>query len=137
MNARAFFDSNLLVYLFDRADQAKSEVAAAVLRSHAPVVSAQVLSEFYWVTTRKLLCRLPPTTAQAAVAEFANFEVVSLDSTLVSRAIETSQRCELSYWDALIVEAAASAGCEELLTEDLAAGSTLRGVRIVNPFAGM
>ncbi|MDR1151003.1 MAG: PIN domain-containing protein [Bifidobacteriaceae bacterium] len=136
MNARAFFDSNVLVYLFDQANQVKREAATAALNGYAPVVSAQVLSEFYWVTTRKLPHPLAPAMAQEAVTEFANFEVVPLDSALVGRAIETSQRCQLSYWDALIVEAAASAGCEELLTEDLAAGARLRGVRVVNPFAG-
>jgi len=39
------------------------------------------------------------------------------------------------YWDALIVEAAASSGCDRLLTEDMTAGETIRGVQIVNPFA--
>jgi predicted nucleic acid-binding protein len=32
--------------------------------------------------------------------------------------------------------AAASAGCETLYTEDLQAGQTVAGVKIVNPFAG-
>jgi predicted nucleic acid-binding protein len=33
----------------------------------------------------------------------------------------------------LILEAAAFSGCEELWTEDLDTGATLRGVKIVNP----
>ncbi|MDR2564502.1 MAG: PIN domain-containing protein [Bifidobacteriaceae bacterium] len=136
MSVRAFFDSNVLVYLFDQADQAKRTAAARALEAHEPVISAQVLSEFYWVTTRKLAHPLTPGAAQAAVAELSNFEVVPLDSTLVQRAVETSQRHQLSYWDALIVEAAARAGCEVLLTEDLSSGSTLRGVRILDPLAG-
>ena len=40
----------------------------------------------------------------------------------------------LNHWDALIVETASRAGTDRLLTEDLANGSTLRGVAIVNPF---
>jgi predicted nucleic acid-binding protein len=35
----------------------------------------------------------------------------------------------------LIVQAAAAGGCREFLTEDLATGSRLAGVAIVNPFA--
>ena len=34
-----------------------------------------------------------------------------------------------------IVDAAAAAGCRQLLTEDMAAGSRIVGVEIVNPFA--
>ncbi len=40
------------------------------------------------------------------------------------------------YWDALLVATAAEAGCAAILTEDMADGATLFGVRIVNPFAG-
>ena len=36
---------------------------------------------------------------------------------------------------ALLVKAANEAGCDELWSEDFAADTELRGVRIVNPFA--
>jgi predicted nucleic acid-binding protein len=54
---------------------------------------------------------------------------------MVHKAIETSRMAQLSYWDALTIEAAASAGCDRVLTEDLATGSIIRGVRIDNPFS--
>jgi predicted nucleic acid-binding protein len=41
----------------------------------------------------------------------------------------------LSFWDALIVQAALSGGCIELLTEDMQTGRAIAGLRIVNPFA--
>ena len=41
----------------------------------------------------------------------------------------------LSFWDSLIVAAAASAHCTQLLTEDLQPGQTIRGVTVRNPFA--
>lgn len=40
-----------------------------------------------------------------------------------------------SYWDALLVAAAAEAGCRLILTEDLADRTTLGGIAIHNPFA--
>lgn len=46
----------------------------------------------------------------------------------------TARRHQLSYRDALILEAAAHGACGRLLTEDLADGSTIRGVTIENPF---
>jgi predicted nucleic acid-binding protein len=38
-------------------------------------------------------------------------------------------------WDALIVNAAAGAGCAMLLSEDMQDGFTWRGLTIINPLA--
>lgn len=43
-------------------------------------------------------------------------------------------RFHLSWWDALIVAAARSAGCSVLLTEDLQHGQDLDGLQVINPF---
>ena len=48
--------------------------------------------------------------------------------------IEIADRNPLSYCDALILAAASRAGCERLLTEDLADGSMIAGVLVTNPF---
>ena len=59
--------------------------------------------------------------------------MVATDADLVREAAATAAAHELSIFDAMIIEAAARAGYE-LWTEDLAGGSVLRGVRVVNPF---
>jgi predicted nucleic acid-binding protein len=41
----------------------------------------------------------------------------------------------LSFWDALIVQAAAASGAERLYSEDLSHGQVYGTVRVVNPFA--
>jgi predicted nucleic acid-binding protein len=41
----------------------------------------------------------------------------------------------LSFWDAQILAAAASAGCGILYSEDLNPGQTIMGVKVQNPFA--
>ncbi|WP_448070583.1 hypothetical protein [Georgenia yuyongxinii] len=64
----------------------------------------------------------------------ARLPVVATDADLVLRAVATAGRHQLSVWDALIVEAGAEAGCTQLWTEELVTGSTLRGVRIGDPF---
>jgi predicted nucleic acid-binding protein len=63
-------------------------------------------------------------------------DVVGSDAELVLVAIDTSRSAQLSIWDALIIEAARRVGCERVLSEDLADGQTVRGVRIENPFRG-
>jgi predicted nucleic acid-binding protein len=137
MSARTFVDTNVLVYAFDAAEPDKREVAQQLLASAQPgelIVSAQVLHEFYVVTTRKLATPLPERTAGEVVRELARLEVVPIDAALSLAAVDRSQRTQLSLWDALIVEAARRAGCEHLLTEDLTGGQTIDEVAIVNPF---
>ncbi|MBK7721402.1 MAG: hypothetical protein IPI32_04010 [Austwickia sp.] len=61
------------------------------------------------------------------------FGTVSADAQLVLRAANTAKVHQLSVWDAMIVEAAVAARCQELWSGDLAAGAVIRGVRVVNP----
>ena len=134
---RTFLDTNVLVYSVDTAEPEKRRIARALLRERADelVLSAQVLSEFYWVTTRRLREPLTSEQASTAVETFAELPVVSIDARLVRDAIETSRQNQVSYWDGLILVAAREGRCDVLLTEDLAHGSTIGGVQIESPFA--
>ncbi|MGH3546111.1 MAG: PIN domain-containing protein [Mycobacteriales bacterium] len=137
--ARSFVDTNVLVYAFDVSDasRAKREVAVHILDSAVPgelVLSTQVLQEFYVTATRKLPNPLPPAQAADVVKGFAAFPVVPNDARLVLAAIEISRSSQLSLWDALLIEVARTAGCDRILTEDLADGATISGVGIENPF---
>ncbi len=138
MTGSAFLDTNVVVYAFDDDEPEKQERARAVLDAPATevlVLSAQVLAEFYVTVTRKLARPLAPASAREAVAALGELPVVSADADLVLAGIELSDRYQISLWDGLIVQAAVTAGCETILTEDLADGSLLAGVRIQNPFA--
>ncbi len=136
-SGRVFLDTNVLVYLFDTRDPTKQHRAQSLLReipSASLVVSAQVLGEFYWATTRKLPTPLDHGTAESAVARFSRLRVVAVDRQLVRDAIDLSDSVSIGYWDALIVKAASLASCPRLLTEDLNHGQVIDGVRIENPF---
>lgn len=98
------------------------------------VLSTQVLTEFYVTATRKLAVPLTHEEAAVAVDRLARFEVVGHDASLVQGAIQLRTNVAISLWDALIVRAAAAAGCERLLTEDLNAGQRIAGVLVENPF---
>ncbi len=132
---RVFLDTNILAYDLDGGSPAKQQrVREALARAdHEFVVSTQVLLELYVVVTRKLRPAIPASAAAEVISSLCRLPVVGTDAELVQRAIALSVRHQLSVWDALIVTAAREAGCEELWTEDLATGSQLRGVRIVNP----
>ena len=49
-------------------------------------------------------------------------------------ALATKQRFGISYWDACVLEAARSLGCEVVLSEDLSSETDYAGVRVENPF---
>jgi len=53
---------------------------------------------------------------------------------LVEAALRTTERFQISYWDAAIIEAARTLGCREILSEDLGDGQDYGGVRVTNPF---
>lgn len=138
MPADTFLDTNVLVYAYDRADPEKQRRAQAVIggmQADRLALSSQVLSEFYVTVTQKLAEPLGRPDAAAAVRALADLHVVPVDAPLVIQATDVQQRWQLSYWDALILAAAATAGCDRLLSEDLGHGSTLGGVRVENPFA--
>lgn len=137
MSGKRFIDTNVLAYAFDHHDQARRKSTKGVLRelagSRSGVVSTQVMQELYSVLTRKLA--LEPRAARRAVAGAAHYEVVTLTPGMVLEAIDCAALENLSIWDALVIIAAATARCEEVLTEDLNAGQVIRGVRVVNPLA--
>ena len=140
MSGKTFIDTNILVYSVDQSPAEKDKHAQAVellaAQPDALAISTQVLQEFYVVTTRKLKQPLSEERAAAALLGLARLTVVSVDTTLVLAAADTSRTARLSLWDSLIIEAASRAGCDRVLSEDLNAGQIVHGVRIENPFAG-
>jgi len=138
VESRTFFDTNLLLYLFDVGEPAKSGAARRAFDGSAPgdiVVSTQVLQEFYWNATRKLSPPLPAHEAACHVRELSEHTVVVVEVPLILAATARAESDTIAFWDALIVEAALSAGCTRLLSEDMQDGREFDGMRVVNPFA--
>ncbi len=135
--ARRFLDTNVLVYTDDGGDRRRARLALAAVQeaieSREGVISTQVLQEYFSVTTRKL--GTDPAVARRKVQLFATLEVVQVDVELILGAVDLHRLHAISFWDALILQAAGRAGCEVLLTEDLQAGRAISGLRIVDPFA--
>jgi predicted nucleic acid-binding protein len=133
-----FFDTNVLVYLFDADSPDKRKKARALFQKHAEagdvLLSTQVLQEFYVTVTRKLARPLEAAAAAEAVANFAELPLVQIDSELIIFAIHRSRNDQLSFWDALIVQAAIEGHASTLYSEDMQHGQTTNGLRVVNPF---
>jgi predicted nucleic acid-binding protein len=134
-----FVDTNVLIYAHDRSESRKHPLAEALLgdlwRSRTGSLSTQVLQEFYVVATRKFDPPMSRRAAREVVALYGEWSIVQVDVALVLSASQLEERHRLSFWDALIVEAARRSGARRLVTEDLQSGRRIGGVRIDNPFA--
>jgi predicted nucleic acid-binding protein len=136
MTALVFVDTNVLLYALDRADLKKQHAArewrAELWRSRRGRISFQVLQEFYAKVTQKWPAGREQ--ARAEVRDLLSWQPVTVDAAILERGWKIQDRYHLSFWDALIVGAARSAGCRYLLTEDLQTNQDLDGVLVVNPF---
>ena len=131
-----FLDTNILVYAEDADSAGKQAIAAALvaecyLKGEA-VISTQVMMEYYNVAVRKL--KLEPAFAAQRLRLFAKFRTVSTTPQLVLAATDLYRLHNLSFWDAMILQAAITSGCDTLCSEDFNAGQIVSGVKIVNPF---
>ena len=132
-----FVDTNVLLYAISRdpVEQDKAKRAGEILADRDLALSAQVLQEFYVQATRA--SRPDHVSHQPAVRlieSFRRFPVQDVTSAIVMAALDTSQRFQLSYWDAAIIEASRASGCAEVLSEDLSDGQDYSGIRVTNPF---
>jgi len=132
-----FVDTSVLLYAISRdpKDRDKATRANDILTARDIALSVQVLQEFYVQATR--VSRPDPLTHEQAarlVESFLRFLVLDITTDLMLAAAVTCQRFGVSYWDAAILEAARSLGCDVVLSEDLSDGQDYAGVRVENPF---
>jgi len=139
MNDRAFVDTNIFVYAAGQDGGAKSSISEQLIDKlidrGTGVISYQVVHEFLNVVLKKFA--RPFTAEQARLFISATFRpMLAVQSSLglYGEALEVYSRHQISWYDSLIVAAAAEARCSVLYTEDLQHGAKIAGVRIENPF---
>lgn len=138
MSGRAFVDTNVLVYAHDASAGRKHEVARALIKNlwadRSGVVSTQVLQELYVNVRRVAFNPLDATEARELIEDYLSWHTVVNDGATILGAIALEERYGISFWDALIVHAANTAGVDTLYTEDLNHGQVYGTVTAVNPF---
>jgi predicted nucleic acid-binding protein len=136
--AHEFVDTNVLIYAFDKSAGVKQQIAQELLarlwNTGTGCLSVQVLQEFFVTVTRKVRYPVPVAEAADRIRDFAAWNIFTPTAHDVLAAIEFHVQAQLSFWDAMVVWAAAELGCNILWTEDMNNGQLLRGVRIRNPF---
>ena len=137
MSVENFFDTNILVYLFDEVDDHKRERAERLveqaLKSESGCISYQVVQEAINVITRKLDAT-PEKARQLLSHVLTPLWRVNPTPTLYERGLDLKTRYGFNFYDCLIVAAALEAGCKTLYSEDLQHGQQIDGLTITNPF---
>ena len=138
MTVKAFVDTNVLVYAYDRGAGAKHERALelveALWEDGNGAISTQVLQEFYVNVRRKAQQPISPEEARSLIADYLTWEPTVNDGATVLEAIDAEGRYQLSFWDALIVVAAQKSSASIIYSEDFNHGQQFGSVQVQNPF---
>ena len=122
--AKAFVDTNYIVYLYSDTDVSKKSDILLELDKYERYISAQVMNEFCSVCIRKLKCSLPDV--RNAVSEIRNsFNLVMIDDQTVMEALRVHEKYGYSYYDSLIIATALESDCQYLLSEDMSDGQVI------------
>lgn len=134
---RVALDTNVLAYAEGVNGAQRKRIALETIKklpSASTFVPVQVLGELFRVLVRK--AAYSPQQARSAVLSWQDtFRVIETSRSVLLSAIDVASDHRLSIWDAVILAAAAIAGCRLLLSEDMQEGFTWSGVIVVNPFA--
>jgi predicted nucleic acid-binding protein len=138
MSAKQFVDTNILMYAHDATAGAKHERAKSLLEelwhSGSGVISTQVLQELCVNLGRRTGRKPDWKITREIVKDYLSWEVIVNTGESVLEALEIEHRHGISFWDALIIQAAESSGAAVLYSEDLSNGQTYGSIRVVNPF---
>ncbi|MPZ13588.1 MAG: PIN domain-containing protein [Chloroflexi bacterium] len=135
-----FFDSNVLVYLFDETDPRKFHIARQLIdraiEAGSAIISFQVVQEVLSLLTNKFATPASPDRAHDVLENvLVPLWRVMPSQNLYDRALAVQSRYQHGFYDSLIVAAALEAGCTRLLSEDLQDGQRIERLTIVDPFA--
>ena len=139
MSAKSFLDTNIFVYTFDTRALQKALRARQLIReaidSRTGIVSYQVVQEFFNVALRRFDLPMSVSDAEQYLASvFRPLLAVHSSAALYAQTLQVVRQHRLSWYDSLIVAAAAECECTILYTEDLQHGQRVAGIQIVNPF---
>lgn len=138
MSDKSFVDTNILMYAHDTSAGEKHERAKALVeelwRDRTGVVSTQVLQELSVNLRRKVVRPLDGKATRDIIADYLTWQVIVNGGASILEAIDLEARYQISFWDALVVQAAQASSAEVLYSEDLSDGQRYGSVRVINPF---
>ena len=133
MSGKAFFDTNILVYVVGHKDK-RTDTAEALLAAGG-TISVQVLNELANVSRKKLRMSWDEIDEALAAVRVLCPSPLPLTTDTHDAGRRIAAKYGYSMFDSLIAASALEAECDTLYSEDLQDGQTIEGrVTIRNPF---
>jgi len=133
MNAKPFFDTNILLYAFNE-DDPRNEVARILLAAGG-VIGVQTLNDFAAVAKRKAGRSWQQVSEALQAIRDLCPTVIPLTVDTHEAALPIAERYGYHISDSLVIVAALEARCRTLYSEDMQDGQKIGDLTIRNPFA--
>jgi predicted nucleic acid-binding protein len=135
MSAKAFFDTNVLIYLYSSDEPEKRQLALQQIDAiENRWISTQVLSEISNTLSKKF--KLDYSDIAKVLSEIqASFQIITVKPNTIGQALKLAQTYHYSYYDSLIIAAALEQSCPFLYSEDMQHRQLIdQRLTILNPF---
>ncbi len=137
----ALVDTNILVYAYDTFDKNKNEKCRRLVESafggeESLAVSNQILSELFFVLTKKLRKPFSADDAGAIVfgiADSVNWVKINYNHETVKCAVEISKNRGIAIWDSLVIATSLENGITKIYTENTKDFEKEDKINAVNP----
>ncbi len=146
MSAKAFVDTNIIVYSYEQSahDRERQEACRRLVLSCFEgktrlAVSNQVLAEFLFVITRKADHPIGSDEAQELLELFLSSDYwvkVNYTAATLRRAAALAATAHVPFWDALIGATMIENDIFTIYTGDEKGFSRIPGVKVINPAKG-
>ena len=136
MSGRAFFDTNIFIYLYAENEREKQTVCKeAINKADECITSTQILNEISNVLMKKW--QMPVDSIKTIHRDIIQIsdEVVYIKEDTIDKAVDLHYKYGFSYYDCLMLSSALESNCQTIFTEDMSDGQVIENtLTIVNPF---
>ena len=134
MKDKAFFDTNILIYLYSSDDTDKRDIVIKYLKNTNAVISTQVINELCNVLLKKV--GLSTHDVELILGNIATFiTIIDVNMNHISQGLSLKESYGYSYYDSLILSTAMLEKCKYVFTEDMHDGQIINDkVTIKNIF---
>ncbi|MCL1859670.1 MAG: PIN domain-containing protein [Oscillospiraceae bacterium] len=135
MNGKAFFDTNIYIYLYSDDEHEKQKTSKKIINTaNECIISTQILNEINNVLIKKWKTHIEKIKMVQQEVRQIN-ELVYISEKTIDMAIDFNEKYGFSYYDCLMLASAFENGCDVIYTEDMHDGQTIENtLKIVNPF---
>jgi predicted nucleic acid-binding protein len=135
MSGRAFFDTNIFIYLYADAERSKQEICREIVnKANECIASTQILNEINNVMIKKW--HMPNDAVKAIQNDVRRIgKVAYITEDIIDEAVDLHFRYGFSYYDCLMLASALDSDCDVIYTEDMKNGQIIDDkLKIINPF---